>query len=238
MHKLPENQTQGVAMAAKFLHIDHSRIDALSDGIYAIALTLLGFDLISSVKHASEAENLAAGLAEQWPVYFSFFLGFFVLYATWYQYHARSQFAGTPHALVVWQHGFGLMIASLIPFGSALLAENLNTPNMAWAVFCFGIILFVESPVQLLFFAAAHRHGGVPVSADSPFSGAIYARMGAYLAAFSTAFGVIAVGVSLSAPWIALGLYAVFLAAKVNPVGSFNRLMPRLNRVLKLGLEV
>jgi uncharacterized membrane protein len=224
-------------MAAKFLDIDHSRIDALSDGIYAIALTLLGFDLISSVKHASEAENLAAGLAEQWPVYFSFFLGFFVLYATWYQYHARSQFAGTPHALVVWQHGFGLMIASLIPFGSALLAENLNTSNMSWAVFCFGVILFVESPVQLLFFAAIRRRGGVPVSEDSPFSGATYARMGAYVAAFSTIFGVIAVAMSFSAPWLALGLYGLFLAGKVNPVGSFNRLIPRLNRVLKLGLE-
>jgi uncharacterized membrane protein len=224
-------------MAAKFLDIEHSRIDALSDGIYAIALTLLGFDLIGSVKHASEAENLAAGLAEQWPVYFSFFLGFFVLYATWYQYHARSQFAGTPHALVVWQHGFGLMVASLIPFGSALLAENLNTPNMSWAVFCFGLILFVESPVQLLFYAAIRRHGGVPVTDNSPFTGQIYARMGTYVAGFSTIFGTLAVGVSLVAPWFALALYALFLGSKVNPVGSFNRLIPRLNRVLKLGIE-
>jgi uncharacterized membrane protein len=223
-------------MAAKFLDIDHSRIDALSDGIYAIALTLLGFDLISSVKHASEAGNLAAGLAEQWPVYFSFFLGFFVLYATWYQYHARSQFAGTPHALVVWQHGFGLMVASLIPFGSALLAENLNTPNMSWAVFCFGIILFIESPAQLVFYAAIRRRGGVPVSEDSPFTGEVYARMGTYMAAFSTVFGAIAVGLSLVAPWLAFGLYGIFLAAKVNPVGSFNRLIPRLNNKLKLGL--
>lgn len=224
-------------MAAKFLHIEHSRIDALSDGIYAIALTLLGFDLISSVKHASEAENLAAGLAEQWPVYFSFLLGFFVLYATWYQYHARSQFAGTPHALVVWQHGFGLMIASLIPFGSALLADNLNTENMPLAVFCFGVILFVESPVQLLFFAAHRRRGGVPISDASPFSGETYARMGAFVAGVSTVFGAIATGMSLISPWAALALYGLFLATKVNPVGSFNNLIPRLNRVLKLGIE-
>ena len=223
-------------MKSKFLDIDHSRIDALSDGIYAIALTLLGFDLISSVKHASEAENLAVGLGEQWPVYFSFVLGFFVLYATWYQYHSRSQFAGTPTALVVWQHGFGLMVASLIPFGSALLAENLTTPNIGWAVFCFGVILFVESPVQLLFFAATRRRGGVPVAPGSPFSGETYARMGTFLAGVSTIFGAIAVGVSMVAPWVALALYALFLASKVNPVGSFNNLIPRLNRALKLGL--
>ena len=223
-------------MKSKFLDIDHSRIDALSDGIYAIALTLLGFDLISSVKHASEAENLAVGLGEQWPVYFSFVLGFFVLYATWYQYHARSQFAGTPNALVVWQHGFGLMVASLIPFGSALLAENLTTPNIGWAVFCFGVILFAESPMQLLFFAITLRRGGVPVATGSPFSGKTYAKMGTFLAGFSTVYGVIAVGVSMVAPWVALALYALFLASKVNPVGSFNNLIPRMNRALKLGL--
>lgn len=223
-------------MAAKFLDIDHSRIDALSDGIYAIALTLLGFDLISSVKHASEAENLAVGLAEQWPVYFSFFLGFFVLYATWYQYHARAQFAGRPTALIVWQHGFGLMIASLIPFGSALLAENLNTPNMAWAVFCFGLIIFAESPLQLLFFNVLRLRDSMPVSEDSPFSPASYARMGAFLAAFTTIFGVIAVAVSFVSPWLAISLYGLFLASKVNPVGSFNGIIPRLNNALKLGL--
>jgi hypothetical protein len=37
LHKLPETN-RGVAMKSKFLDIDHSRIDALSDGIYAIAL--------------------------------------------------------------------------------------------------------------------------------------------------------------------------------------------------------
>jgi uncharacterized membrane protein len=223
-------------VAAKFLHIDHSRIDTLSDGIYAIALTLLGFDLIGSVKKASEAKSLAVGLGEQWPTYFSFFLGFFVLFATWYQYHARSQFAGRPHALVVWQHGFGMMIATLIPFGCAMLAENINTPNMSWSVFCFGVIIFVESPVQLLFFFAALRRGSVPVSEDSPFSGETYARMGAFLAAVTTLFGLIAVTASLFWPWLALALYGIFIVSKVNPVGSFNRLIPRLNNVLSLSL--
>jgi uncharacterized membrane protein len=223
-------------VAGKFLHIDHSRIDTLSDGIYAIALTLLGFDLIGSVKKASEAANLAQGLAEQWPTYFSFFLGFFVLYATWYQYHTRSQFAGRPHALVVWQHGLSMLIATLIPFGCALLAANINTPNMSWAVFCFGLIIFVESPIQIAFFAVSIRRGDIPVTEDSPFSGETYARMGAFLAIVTTCFGTVAVAVSLISPWFALALYGTFLASKVNPVGSFNRMIPRLNRILNLGL--
>lgn len=223
-------------MAKKFLDIEHSRIDTLSDGIFAIALTLLGFDLIGSVRHASEAENLTEGLISQWPIYFSFLMGFFVLYAIWYQYHVMAQFAGRPHALMVWQHGFGLLFASLVPFGAALLGENLNTPNAAQAVFYFGILIFADAPVQLLFFLAHRRRGDNPVSEDSPFTGEVYAKLGLFMSAVTTTYGLIAVAVALISPWAAIALYTLYLASKVNPVTSFNRLVPRLNGLLKLGL--
>jgi hypothetical protein len=129
-----------------------------------------------------------------------------------------------------------MMIATLIPFGCALLAENINTPNMSWAVFCFGLILFVESPVQLLFFLAVIRRDDVPVTEDSPFSGETYARMGAFLAALTTIFGTVAVAASLFWPWLALALYGLLILSKVNPVSSFNRMIPRLNKLLNLGL--
>ena len=218
-----------------FQDIEHSRIDALSDGIFAIALTLLGFDLIGSVKKASEAENLSVGLSEQWPVYFSFLMGFFVLYAIWYQYHVMAQFAGRPNALMVWQHGVVLLFATLIPFGAALLGENLNTPNAPSAVFWFGVLIFAEAPIQVLLFAALRIKGHLPVTADSPFTGETYARLGTLMNIVVTIFGLVSVLVALVAPWFALALYALYLLSKVNPVTSFNRLMPRLNAIL--GLE-
>lgn len=223
-------------MFKHFQDIEHSRIDALSDGIFAIALTLLGFDLIGSVKKTSEAKDLSAGLAEQWPIYFSFLMGFFVLYAIWYQYHVMAQFAGRPNALMVWQHGFGLLFASLVPFGTALLGENLNTPNSATAVFWFGVLIFADSPVQVIFFIALRINGHLPVTKDSPFSGETYARLGTYLSALVSVYGIVSVALALVAPWLALGLYSLYLLSKVNPVSSFNRLLLRLNRVLRLGL--
>jgi uncharacterized membrane protein len=219
-----------------FQDIEHSRIDALSDGIFAIALTLLGFDLIGSVKKASEASNLSAGLAEQWPVYFSFLMGFFVLYAIWYQYHVMAQFAGRPNALMVWQHGVVLLFATLIPFGAALLGENLNTPNAGSAVFWFGVLIFAEAPIQVILFAALRIKGHLPVTEDSPFSGETYRRLGSLLNMVITAYGLVSVLVALVAPWLALGLFALYLVTKVNPVTSFNRLMPRLSRALKIDL--
>ena len=217
-----------------FQDIEHSRIDALSDGIFAIALTLLGFDLIGSVKKASEAENLSTGLAEQWPVYFSFLMGFFVLYAIWYQYHVMAQFAGRPNALMVWQHGVVLLFATLIPFGAALLGENLNTPNAPSAVFWFGVLIFAESPIQVALFAALRIKGHLPVTEDSPFSGETYAQLGTLMNFVVSVYGLVSVLVALIAPWVALALYALYLLSKVNPVTSFNRLIPRLKRLIAI----
>jgi len=61
-------------MAKKFPDIDHSRIDALGDGIYAIALTLLGLDLVGAVMKASEEPDLNSALLHEWPIFFSFLM--------------------------------------------------------------------------------------------------------------------------------------------------------------------
>jgi uncharacterized membrane protein len=220
-------------MAKKFTDIDHSRIDTLSDGIFAIALTLLGFDLIGAIKTASEDKDLNHGLANEWPIFFSFVMGFFVLYAIWYQYHVQSQFAGKPHALMVWQHGFGFMAAALVPVGAALLGESINTPNMAWAVFYFGLLIFMEGPVQLLFFIAMRKRP-MTVTDDSPFTGIQYQKMGVVLNLIVTGLGLISVVTALFYPWVALAIYGIYLLTKVNPVGSFNSSMPLLTRLVNL----
>jgi uncharacterized membrane protein len=159
-------------------------------------------------------------------------MGFFVLYAIWYQYHVMAQFAGRPNALMVWQHGVVLLFATLIPFGAALLGENLNTPNAPSAVFWFGVLIFAEAPIQVILFAALRIQGDLPVTDDSPFSGETYARLGTLMNIVVTIYGLVSVLVALVAPWIALALYALYLLSKVNPVTSFNRLIPRLSLLL------
>jgi hypothetical protein len=76
--------------------------------------------------------------------------------------------------------------------------------------------------------------GHLPVTDDSPFSGETYARLGTLMNLVVTVYGLVSVLVALFAPWAALALYALYLLSKVNPVTSFNRLMPRLNRLLRL----
>jgi uncharacterized membrane protein len=220
-------------MAKRFPDIEHSRIDALGDGIYAIALTLLGLDLVGAVMKISEEPDLNSALLHEWPIFFSFVMGFFVLYAVWYQYHVYSQFAGKPHALMVWQHGLGFMVAALVPAGAALLGENINTPNMATAVFYFGLLIFIEGPMSVLFLLAMKKRP-LTVTSDSPFTGEELHKMGSVYNLIVTVFGVIALTTALFAPWAGLVLYAIFLFTKVNPVGSLNSAQGRLGRLLKI----
>ena len=220
-------------MAKKFPDIEHSRIDALGDGIYAIALTLLGLDVVGAVMHVAEEPDLNSALLHEWPIFLAFVMGFFVLYAVWYQYHVYSQFAGKPHALMVWQHGLGFMVAALVPAGAALLGESINTPNMAWAVFYFGLLIFIEGPIALLFLVAMKKRP-LTVTSDSPFTGEELLRMGSIYNVIKTVFGAIALTTALFAPWVALALYGLFLFTMVNPVGSLNSAVARLGRLTKV----
>jgi hypothetical protein len=61
-------------MAKKFPDIDHSRIDALGDGIYAIVLTLLGLDVVGAVMHIAEEPDLNSALLHEWPIFLAFVL--------------------------------------------------------------------------------------------------------------------------------------------------------------------
>ena len=228
-------------MTKLFHHLKHSKIDSLSDGIFSIALTLLGLDLIGAVKHISESEDFNAGLLEEWPLLFAFFMGFFVLFGVWYEYHANSQHITGTNSLVVWQHCFILLFAILIPFGAALLGENLNTPNMSWAVFYFGVIMFGDKPISLLFVLAqrrASRDNAEILSPAAPFSSEAWLRTASIYFLVTTAYGILAISAALINPWIALGLYLLYLVSKVNPVGLLNGSAGMLTKAAKVELEL
>jgi hypothetical protein len=134
---------------------------------------------------------------------------------------------------MVWNHGLGFMVAALVPAGAALLGENINTPNMATAVFYFGFLIFIEGPIQLLFLLAMKKRP-LTVTNDSPFTGEELQKMASVYNVMITVFGLIALTTALFAPWAALALYALFLFTKVNPVGSLNSALAGLLRFLKI----
>jgi len=227
--------TQKTAGNMQMKHIAHRHIDSLSDGVFSIALTLLGLDVLSLARDLAHSEDLNGALFGHWPVFFAYAMGFFVLFAMWYAYHAASQYVISTNAWVVWQHGLVMAIVALVPFTTALLAESLNTPNMTWGVFYFGVTVFGNQWTNALM--ALPLRGKYPIlfADDFPIVVADQAKALVFFNIFLSFVGILLVLVSLVNPWIALGGYILHLAGQANPVRMLNSfgtlLSPRFFRL-------
>lgn len=69
------------------LHI--SRIESLTDGVFAIAMTILIFDLKSSVTGHGDSEALLTYLASITGNLISYIISFFLLAMFWFRYHKQ-----------------------------------------------------------------------------------------------------------------------------------------------------
>ncbi len=217
-------------MDLKFKNISHKLIDSLSDGVYSIALTLLGLNVVESVPEISHSENINAAFLEHWPTFFSYALGFIVLFSSWYQYHVISQYTRNTNAWVVWNHGLSMAWVALLPFGVALLSQNLNTSNRSWGVFYFGICLFGTVWTNWTFFAFVKFKAPIEYTEDLPLPAEDMRRATKIFLSVAALMGAILVPLSLVNPWIALIGYGIFVGSSVRPIESFNKMVPVLTK--------
>ncbi len=112
-------------------HSNTSRLEAFSDGVFAIAITLLILEV--GVPHLSANESLAAALRELWPSYFAYILSFITIGIMWANHH--SQFRDidrADHTLSV-LNLLLLMCISFVPFTTAVLAAYMRDNDQALA---------------------------------------------------------------------------------------------------------
>ena len=226
-------------MEMKLKNISHKLIDTLSDGVFSIALTLLGLDVVGLVHKISESEDFNTTMFEHWPTFLAYVLGFFVLFSWWYQYHVTSQYVVGTNATIVWNHGLTMAWVALMPFGVALLAENLNKPNMKWGVFYFGICLFGQ------YWTAIIQRGLVTIfkgdtsitwTEDFFLTGKSEVYINKALLIFNgfpAVLGIILVSICLLNAWIALAGYMFYIFTSMTPVRSLNKILPTMARMLK-----
>jgi uncharacterized membrane protein len=106
------------------------RIEAFSDGVFAIAITLLVLEL--KVPHLPEDAGrgaLAAALLRQWPSYLAFVTSFFTILIMWANHHAIFNLVHKTDAEFLFANGFLLLLVTVVPFPTALLAEYLTKPG-------------------------------------------------------------------------------------------------------------
>jgi uncharacterized membrane protein len=99
------------------------RIEAFSDGVFAIAITLL---ILEVRLPPANGDPLSRRLSEAWPGYIAFVLSFLVIGIMWANHHANFHLIERcTHGLVV-ANLLLLLCVSFIPFPTKILAEELR----------------------------------------------------------------------------------------------------------------
>ncbi len=118
------------------------RIEFFSDGVFAIAMTLLVLAIrVPTVSNLGE-EGLGFALLGLWPHYLAFVTAFTTILAMWVNHHRIFTFVQkTDHYLLYW-NGLLLLLITFLPFPTALLAEHLphTEGKVAGAVFAGTLV--------------------------------------------------------------------------------------------------
>lgn len=105
-----------------------TRAEALSDGVFAIAMTVLVLDLRAPV-HADG--RLLHAVLEQWPAYVGFVASFLFIGVIWTNHHATFRQIAAADRAVVWANLGILGGTVLLPFPTAVLADAFRRGNVA-----------------------------------------------------------------------------------------------------------
>jgi uncharacterized membrane protein len=120
------------------------RIEAFSDGVFAIAITLLVLELkVPSLPGGGAGNALAAALLRQWPSYLAFVTSFFTILIMWANHHAIFNLVRRSDAEFLFANGFLLLLVTVVPFPTALLAQYMDKPGapVAAAVYAGTFVL-------------------------------------------------------------------------------------------------
>jgi len=127
------------------------RIDAFSDGVFAIVITLLAFNLqVPSPAQADEV-GLLTLLAQQWPAYLALIVSFALIGIMWVNHHRMFQFIGRTDQTIKYLNLLLLFSITLVPFTARLVGEYIQQRDATIAAVIYGLgALFIAICYNLL----------------------------------------------------------------------------------------
>ena len=137
-----------------------SRLEAFSDGVIAIIITIMVLEL--RVPHEPQFQ----ALGPLWPVILSYLLSFINLGIYWNNHHHLLNVTRQVDGVIMWANLHLLFWLSLVPFTTAWMGENRFAPTPT-AV--YGVVLFMASIAYFILAKALMRREG----ANSPLARAL-----------------------------------------------------------------
>ena len=169
------------------------RLEAFSDGVIAIIITIMVLEL--KVPHGTSPGALEPLL----PVFLSYVLSFVYVGIYWNNHHHMLHAASSVSGGVLWANLHLLFWLSLFPFASGWMGEN---HYAAWPSAAYGFVLLMAACAYWLLQQAIIACGGP----DSPLKHAIGADWKGKLSPLAYLAGI---GASFASPWLAQALYVL-----------------------------
>jgi TMEM175 potassium channel family protein len=204
---------QSAAPEARSGRREKRRLEAFSDGVFAIAVTLLVLELKVPATSGLPPGGLMEALRDEWPSYFAYLLSFATILIMWVNHHVLLDYVRQIDHAFLYLNGLLLLTITLVPFPTSLLARYALQPDahLAAAVYC-GLLTLIAVCFNLVWWYAAHSNR---LTMPEGGGGAVTRR---YM--FGPLFYLVALGVaffSVPAALLICAALAVFFALPYRP---------------------
>jgi len=186
------------------------RIEALADGVFAIAMTLLVLDLHVPLLPATVSpDQLAGALLQSWPRFVSYAGGFLILGMLWIGHHNHFHYVRRADRTFLWINIGYLACIGFLPYCTALLG---SFPTNRTAAVVYGIALMLAGSALYGEWVYAARRGLLRAEATPHIVRAQGRRILVGLAGYAIAVMAAFANVPLS-----LALYVLFPLLYIRP---------------------
>jgi uncharacterized membrane protein len=204
------------ASPAEGRYVTKSRLEAFSDGVFAIAITLLVLDL--AIGHSGSALDR---VLDAWPFYLAYIVSFFTIGAAWLAHNAITDQLTRADSILLRLNLLVLLLVSFLPFPTRLVAEGLHEASRERVyVTMYGLTLL---GIRMMLFAVdeyarrehLYRRGETDTEDDAPRKHLLPVVI-AYVAAIL---------IGLAFPAIGVGLYCALAIFLVVPFAELRRIL-------------
>lgn len=149
---------------------DKGRLEAFSDGVFAVAATLLVLEF--TVNHHDKI-GLGTQLVDLWPAYLAYVTSFVTIGIIWINHHHTVSLLGRADRTMLFINNLLLLTIVFLPFPTRLVAEDLNHDfhpgDEKAAVLAYSATFVVMALLHLVWWEYA-RHNRRLISEDTPDS--------------------------------------------------------------------
>ena len=206
----------------RVLSLRTSRMEALSDGIFAIASTLLVLDLAIPRLSPHVAEQLRG----QWPIYLAYLVSFATIGQAWLGHSVITEYLDRADSILLRLNLVLLFFVSVLPFPTHMLAEYFSsTTAERIAVTVYGLnLLAISGFTSVLWHYAVAEH---LVSQDRSEADlrALTSKLDPSLISYA-----VVIGIGLVLPEVAVALYLLIALFVIIPFRAVARLVRRAGR--------